>query len=89
MRLIDPTGGQVIFDGTDENLYTRNSGNHQMLPNGNILMTVSQQGRVVEVTPDGEVAFEFLNTYDADEDTALPVMECIYLPEGFFDFKEF
>ena len=80
---------KVIFDGTDENLYTRNSGNHQMLPNGNILMTVSQQGRVVEVTPDGEVAFEFLNTYDADEDTALPVMECIYLPEGFFDFKEF
>lgn len=80
---------QVIYDGADEDLYTRNSGNHQMLPNGNILMTVSQQGRIVEVTPDGEVAFEFLNTYNADEDTALQVMECFHLPEGFFDFKEF
>jgi hypothetical protein len=80
---------ELIFDGDQENVYTQASGNHQILPNGNIQMTVSHQGRVIEVTPDGEVVFEFINVFDLEKDKVLYVMECFHLPEDYFDFEEF
>ena len=33
----------------------------QELPSGNVLVTESDRGRVIEVTPGGEVVWEFLN----------------------------
>jgi len=36
-------------------------GGNQKLPNGNVLITESDEGRVFEITPDGEVVWEFFN----------------------------
>jgi len=60
-------------------------GTHQRLINGNILITESVAGRVFEATPDGEVVWEYVLAYDA-EDAAL-IEEAARVPEGYFDVK--
>lgn len=47
--------------------YTPYMGKHQVLPNGNILITETEGGRVFEVTPNGDVVWSFVNRYDKDE----------------------
>ena len=39
-------------------------GNHQWLPNGNVLITESWQGRAFEVNPRGEIVWEYVNYVD-------------------------
>jgi hypothetical protein len=41
--------------------FTHNMGKHQVLPNGNLLVTVSQQGQALEIAPDGRLAWQFEN----------------------------
>ena len=53
---------QVYFDGTKDNeFYTRVMGKHQWLPNGNLLITESMTGRGLEINPQGEVVWEYIN----------------------------
>jgi hypothetical protein len=40
----------------------------QRLPNRNTLVTVSTEGRVLEVTPEGKVVWEFVNPHEVTED---------------------
>ena len=44
--------------------YTDIMGTHQVLPNGNILITESTRGRVFEVTSEGETVWEYISAYD-------------------------
>lgn len=53
-----------------EPLYTRTRGSAQRLAGGNTLITESDSGRAVEVTPDGEVVWEFLNPLRRDGERA-------------------
>ncbi len=87
---IDPKdySTRILFDGRRENFYTWMRGKHQVLENGNILITSPQQGRVFEVTPGGEVVFEFLNVYNQETHEMLLVSEAVYLPEDFFSFDK-
>jgi hypothetical protein len=79
---------QTELDGGSEQLYSGFHGKFQRLPNGNILLASPEQGRVVEISSDGEVVFDFLNRYD--ENRVLHVSEAVWLPEDFFevDFSE-
>jgi hypothetical protein len=43
----------------------------QHLPNGNVLITESDQGRILEVTPDGEVAWEYVHPVRGGNDGQL------------------
>ena len=64
---IDARTGErrVILDGAGEDpFFTNIMGNHQRLENGNILVNVSRQGRVLEFTPEGDLAYEFTNVID-------------------------
>ena len=81
---IDPKTYQheVIFDGVKEKFYTWMRGKHEILDNGHIVVSSPQQGRVFEVTPEGEVVFEFVNRYD-DQRTLL-VSEMVTLPVDYF-----
>lgn len=66
--LIDPVSQAVeIAYGRDagEAFYTARLGKQQFLANGNILISESQPGRVLEVTPDGAVVWAFVNRWDA------------------------
>ena len=41
--------------------FTEGRGSAQRLPNGNTLACEAERGRAIEVTPDGEIVWEFLN----------------------------
>ncbi len=65
-RLIefDPVTGEQVwtYHGDDPNdFYTQTCGSVQRLPNGDTLATESDRGRVIEVTPEGEIVWEYLN----------------------------
>lgn len=67
---IDPATHVVttLFDSTRGTiLFTAIRGNQQFLPNGNILVSEWVAGRVLEVTPQGKLAWQFIHRYDDDE----------------------
>jgi transposase InsO family protein len=67
---IDPVTRKVntVYQGDARNSFFSNmQGEHQYLPNGNILITEPDAGRIFEVTPSGEVVWSYINRYDEDE----------------------
>ena len=73
---------QIIYPGEDEKFYSSKFGKHQVLPDGNILISSPEQGRIFEVSREGETVFEFVNRFD--ESRVLKVSEAKWLPENFF-----
>ena len=51
--------------------YSREAGNISRLPNGNTLITESENGKAFEVTPEGKIVWEFFNPYRAGEENEL------------------
>ncbi len=49
-------------DNPPTNMFSQNQGGTQAQPNGNMLINVTTQGRTIEVTPDGEVVWEYRHT---------------------------
>jgi hypothetical protein len=68
---IDPTTGNVLwsFSGSDDDPLdsSDNRGGAQRLRNGNTLINESNAGRILEVTPDGSVVWEYINPVRAEE----------------------
>jgi hypothetical protein len=48
----------------------------QLLPNGNVLITESCAGRILEVTREGEIVWEFRNPAQLDDDPATVAIVC-------------
>ena len=46
-------------DGDEHRFYTQARGSSQRLPNGNTLIAVSNRGEAREVTPEGDVVWQF------------------------------
>jgi hypothetical protein len=66
---LNPNTGQVITvygEKDDEPFFTETQGDHQRLPNNNILITESGAGRAFEVTAESEVVWSFVNRWDDD-----------------------
>jgi hypothetical protein len=80
---------RTVYDGRSADFYSRMRGNHQRLPNGNILITSAQQGRVLEVTPAGEVALEFVNADPETSGMAYLVTEAVWLPPEALRMEDF
>jgi hypothetical protein len=66
---IDPVSQRIewSYDGRENGLYSGTIGSNQRLPNGNTLITESNAGRALEVTPDGEIVWEFYTPNRAGE----------------------
>ncbi|MBN4055625.1 hypothetical protein JYU12_02660 [bacterium AH-315-K03] len=79
----------ILYDGEQEGFYTVARGRHQLLGNGNILITIPLQGRVIEVSKTGKLVFEFINVYQAQKNRNLYIAESRLLPKSFFDFQDF
>lgn len=47
-----------------EDFYTHERGSHQILPNGNMLITETFEGRIFEVNPEGIVVWQYLTKWD-------------------------
>lgn len=86
IMVIDPVTRQIkiAYQGTpDHPFYTEIRGKHQYLANGNLLITSAQAGRVFEVTPAGEIVWEYINRYDRDR--AAVVANAIRYDRNYFD----
>jgi arylsulfotransferase ASST len=66
---IDPVTKQVdtLYTEGRESFFTNIAGKQQHLPNGNILISEYDAGRVFEVTGSGELVWSYINRYDSDE----------------------
>jgi Arylsulfotransferase (ASST) len=72
----------VAVDGRAIDFYTRRRGSHQPLPDGGFLIASTQQGRIIEVSADGQLALDFQNRAK-DERLAHTILSAgIFLPEG-------
>lgn len=59
---LDPVGERIVWQyraAEPRGFYTRTRGAAQRLANGNTLVTSSNQGWIFEVTPDGEIVWEY------------------------------
>jgi hypothetical protein len=73
----------VTFEGSDQVPFSSwRRGNHQVRPNGNLLITESEQGRVFEVSAAGELIWERNMIYDPEHNYV--VTEAIHLDPDFF-----
>ena len=70
VQIYDPTTHELKWEyrGTKEHpFYTRSCGAAQRLPNGNTLVTESDNGRAFEIAPDETIVWEFYNPHRAGE----------------------
>ncbi len=61
---LDPLTEQIVWEYLGDPLdsfYDENRGGSQRLPNGNTFITDSNAGRLIEVTTEGEIVWEYLN----------------------------
>ncbi|MCX2721312.1 arylsulfotransferase family protein [Roseibium salinum] len=75
---IDPRTLDVAWDYTgtkEEPLHSVIRSNAQRLPNGNTLITESDGGRLLEVTRNGDIAWEYVNPLRrGDRDQLIPIL---------------
>jgi len=67
---VDPLSDRIVWQyvGSDRApFFSKNRGSNQRLPNGNTLIADSDSGRAFEVTPGGEIVWEFLVPYRSDD----------------------
>ncbi len=89
----DPLTQQVVWSyaGTaDVPLHSPTLGSCQRLPNGNTLITESEPGRVIEVTPEQRIVWEYFNPFRAGDRNELiaSVFEVVRLGLDYPQFPE-
>lgn len=86
IRRIDPKTDEASIDfagNEDVPFYSWRRGKHQVLGNGNMLLTESEHGRVVEITPGGAPVWDRHMVWDADSNVI--ITEARRIPTGFFE----
>jgi hypothetical protein len=59
-------------------------GTHQYLPNGNVLVVVPDEGRVLELSPGGHRVLEFNNVFRNAPAYNAHIANGMWMPEGYF-----
>ena len=83
---VDPLTGNyhTIFEGRDDQpFYSWRRGQQERLYNGNLLITESERGRVIEVDGNGDTVWEYNNIYDHTRNGV--VTRAMLLPDDFFE----
>jgi len=81
----DVVNDEILWSYSEPGFFSRGSGAQQLLPNGNVLITESQKGRVFEVTSDGRVVWEFWNPSTTDDGAAIVrITRAFRLPYDYF-----
>jgi len=84
---IDPVPrkiGNAFLQG-DLNFYSQSMGKHQYLPNGNVLVVIPGEGRLVVVSSEGDKVMEFNNIAGENSKVNGHVENGIWLPINYFD----
>lgn len=89
--VIDPKtfAFETLLDGEKYDFRSTFNGMHQITDHGSILVSSGLQGRLFEVDRNGEVIFDFINSYSLEHERALRVSEARYLKSDFFSFEGF
>ena len=85
--IIDPGTGDIsneLFNG-EVHFSSAYMGKHQYLPNGNVLIVVPGEGRVLEVTSDGKNVMEFNNISPSSRDYNNHVQNGVWVPVDYFE----
>ena len=70
---LDPLAGEIVWEyprGAASKFYSATRGTVQRFPNGNTLIGESGRGRAFEVTPEGDVVWEYRTPYRNEEGRA-------------------
>ena len=83
---IDPSTREVSDELSDLtfSFYSEYRGKHQYLPNGNVIIVVPEEGRVVEVTNTGRKVLEFNNISPFWQEYNEDVENAVWLEPGYF-----
>ena len=76
---VDPRTQEVVWEYSgkpEKSLFSERQGAAQRLANGNTLVTVSYDGRAIEITSDGEIVWDYL-MYRRTADTREPIYRMI------------
>jgi hypothetical protein len=78
---------RVLYGGTeDEQFFTTVKGKHQYTPQGGLLITEFDGGRIFETDADRNIVWEYINRFDEDEVAELT--EARMYPESYFNFSD-
>jgi hypothetical protein len=85
---LDPVSMEIVWETTGDPAFPLRSwtcGAVARLPNGNTLITDSDQGRALETTRDGTIVWEFFNPFRVGEDPVLiaTLFDVVRIPPGF------
>jgi len=82
----DTDAMEIVWSFTEPGFFSETEGAQQRLPNGNTLITESDNGRLIEVTRDGRIVWEYINpvstSVDGDE-VVLGIARAERLPADF------
>ena len=83
---IDPLTEEVVWEyraRPPKSFFTVGRGSAQRLPNGNTLLAESDRGRALEVTPDGQIVWEFLCPHRSREGDRAAIVRMIRYADDF------
>lgn len=86
---IDPATGDVVWQfpgaGSSERFFSYCCGTARRLPGGNTFVAITSPGRVVEVTPEGDLVWDFRNPHRSglDGELVASVFDALKLPADF------
>jgi hypothetical protein len=82
----DVGNDEIVWSYSRDGFYSLGTGAEQLLPNGDLLITESQKGRIFEITLDGRIVWEYLNPMRMDDDETIVGFTRAYrIPIGYFD----
>lgn len=80
---LDPRTNTIVWQwhaDPPKSFYTHSKGSAQRLPNGNTLLAESDAGRAFEVTPEGEVVWEFICPHQTPDGKRAAIVRMIRHP---------
>jgi outer membrane protein assembly factor BamB len=77
--------GAIPWSYTAPDFFTKGGGAQQRLPNGNVLISESEAGRIIEVTRDGDIVWEYVNprVVENGRKKTLGIMRAVRVPHDF------
>ncbi len=88
---INPLTAEIVWEYRADpptRFFTASKGSVQRLPNGNTLLAESDRGHAIEVTPEGEVVWEFICPHRAGEGQRAAIVRMKRFPRNYIETIE-